>query len=332
MPFITIDEFLVDIPQCPVIDTRSNHSFLLGHFPNALNIPTILNSGKVRFYLTQTYPDSHIFPEDLIGNWESVNRKIQSNLKRQASLFYCEDGGIQSKILSFFLERQRPDSFFLQGGFQEFQQYQRRYFHRPLNIRLLTGLTGCGKTRVLQALQALGEQAVNLERLSGETGSAFGKNSHVSQPSKQEFYNRIWEQLRSLDLEKRIFFEQKGSFIGDLSIPEGLFNQFKSAKKIELLVPKDQRVRNLKMTYGALDPEDIQNALAKIRKNMAPKVYSACKDALQNRDNGRFIRNILPYYDQSRGYAPSQEPDTLRIDGSNRSTLEMAKEILNRAA
>lgn len=290
-----------------------------------MNVPVLLNSGKLQRFLVKTYPGRP--PADLIDNPEPVSRFLGSDQIRKTLFFYCEDGGARSRVLGSLLMQPGIDLYFLQGGFAGFRQDQQRYFQQPWDIRLLTGYTGSGKTLVLQALESLGEQVLDLETLAGEKGSAFGKNTAGGQPGQQDFYNRIWTKLRSFDPGKRIYMELKGRLIGELPVPDGLFNQFRSARKIRLQTPLGQRIQNLETAYGSLTPEDAGDALYRISKTLSPDIYAACMNDLQNQDAGSFIRHVIPYYDRTRGYAPSGGPADLAVDCSGKSPVEIAREI-----
>ena len=55
------------------------------------------------------------------------------------------------------------------------------------NFRVICGATGSGKTRILQALAARGEQVLDLETLASHKGSVLGVLPGQPQPSQKWF-------------------------------------------------------------------------------------------------------------------------------------------------
>ena len=155
----------------------------------------------------------------------------------------------------------------------------------------------------------------------------FGVQSSENQPDEEAFRRLLQDKLRTLNPEKRIFFEQKGPTLGALPVPEGLFRQFATARKIRLTLPADERIRNLVAVYGAMTPAAARTGLDKIRKNLSADTRLRCLAALEAGDIRRFIAAILPYYDRAKGYATDRE-DCLVIETGGMNAREIAGKIL----
>ena len=92
-------------------------------------------------------------------------------------------------------------------------------------IYLVGGLTGSGKTELLDHLRTAGEQVIDLEKLCSHDGSAFAALRFGPQPSSYAFnkrLNRIW---RNFDESKPVFIENELQRIGRLKVPDWLYRK-----------------------------------------------------------------------------------------------------------
>ena len=97
---------------------------------------------------------------------------------------------------------------------------------------MLGGKSGCGKTDLLKALKARGEQIIDLEKLANHKGSAFGSLGESSQSTTEQFENNLFATLQKMDLNRHIWIENENRAIGSLAIPEGVWQRMKSAPLI----------------------------------------------------------------------------------------------------
>ena len=67
------------------------------------------------------------------------------------------------------------------------------------DFRVVCGTTGSGKSRLLRALAARGEQVLDLEALADHRGSVLGLVPGDAQPSQKAFDTAVWDALRRLD-------------------------------------------------------------------------------------------------------------------------------------
>ena len=109
----------------------------------------------------------------------------------------------------------------------------------------LGGATGSGKTALLRRMVLLGAQALDLEALAGHRGSIFGAMAGITQPTPVQWLKRISQFLDACDPARPIWVEDKGSFLGRLTIPEPLQQQLRSAEVIEVRSSLDLRTAHL---------------------------------------------------------------------------------------
>ena len=175
-----------------VLDVRSPSEFAQGHVPGAINLPlfddaqradigTIYkNSGKDAAVL-RGLRHAGLKMADLVVQAKAIAEG------RNSVLVHCWRGGMRSQSVGWLLRTAGMDPLVLDGGYKAFRQFARATFEVPWNLRVISGLTGAGKTRVLLLLKDVGEQVVDLEGLANHRGSAFGGIGQPNQPSTEQF-------------------------------------------------------------------------------------------------------------------------------------------------
>lgn len=132
------------------------------------------------------------------------------------------------------------------------------------DFRVLCGLTGCGKTRLLQALAAEGAQVLDLEGLAAHRGSVLGALPHEAQPSQKGFDTQLWRRLRELDPARPVFVESESRKIGRIMLPVELLQALhQRALPVWIQMPEAGRVELLLQDYAhfADNPESFCQAL-----------------------------------------------------------------------
>ena len=95
----------------------------------------------------------------------------------------------------------------LKGGYKSYRQQVVESFQRPFQLIVVGGMTGSGKSDLLRALAAKGEQVIDLEKLANHKGSIFGGLMMPPQPSTEQFQNDLFEEILKLDLQRRVWIE-----------------------------------------------------------------------------------------------------------------------------
>ena len=83
-----------------------------------------------------------------------------------------------------------------------------------INLKVLGGLTGSGKTEILHELLLMGEQVIDLESIACHRGSIFGNINGKSQPSINDFNETIAKNLKKLNYNRPVWIEYKGQYFG----------------------------------------------------------------------------------------------------------------------
>ena len=183
----------------------------------------------------------------------------------------------------------------------------------------LEGLTGSGKTTVLEKLDALGAQVLNLEKISGHRGSSFGGNVFTSQITQKAFENELEEVINRFK-DEPIFIESKPSLLGRLHVTQARALTWSGARIIYIQTPKEVRVRHIVATYGKQGIPFLKTSLYKLKNRLQPVIFTEALDRLDRNDLEGCAGILLEYYDASQGYRMPDAPFLVqRFQGAQRT-------------
>lgn len=257
-----------------IIDVRSPAEFAEDHIPGALNWPVL--DDQERHEVGLLYASSP-FEARKLGA-ALVARNIARHLDTSAAglpktwrpLVYCWRGGQRSGAMHWFLGQIGFRSRQLVGGYKAYRGKVRQDLEQlpaGLQFRVLCGLTGCGKTRLLQALAAEGAQVLDLEGLAAHRGSVLGSLPGQPQPSQKSFDSALWAALRALDRQRPVYVESESRKIGRITLPAALLQAVHDqGRPIWVEMPEPARVALLLQDYAhfAADPDGFCTALASL--------------------------------------------------------------------
>ncbi len=240
-----------------VIDARSPAEYALDRLPGALNWPS-LNDAE-RALIGTEYKQVSPFAARKRGA-VLVARNIAAHVEREAldkpkdwrPLLYCWRGGHRSGALATVLGAIGFRVHLLAGGYQAFRRAvvaELDALPARFEWRVLCGITGSGKSRLLQRLAARGAQVLDLERLAEHRGSVLGLVPGRAQPTQKHFETQLWDALRRLDAARPVIVESESKKVGDLRVPEALVERMRAAPCVVLELPIEARVELLMQDY-----------------------------------------------------------------------------------
>ena len=301
-PSISIEAFLEEAKQVPVIDVRSPAEYAQGHIPGAHNLPLFDNDERAE--VGSLYKQKGRIPAVQRG-LEIAGPKMRRltdyvlQLKSPKVLVYCWRGGMRSASMAWLFETTGIRCYTLEHGYKSYRNYVLNSFARPLRIVLLGGCTGGGKTEILHALQSSGAQILDLEALAQHKGSAFGGIGQAPQPTTEQFENMIAARCAPMNPQQIVWIEDESRNIGRCSIPTLLWEQMRRAPLVCVHTPRSVRVDRLMREYGGLDAELLCAAIQKIEKRLG---FDRCKEACEACLGGHrrmALEICLNYYDQA---------------------------------
>jgi tRNA 2-selenouridine synthase len=240
-----------------VIDARSEAEFTDDHLPCAVNWPTLNNAERIEIgtLYKQVNPfearkrGAAIAARNIAAH---IDREVIDKPKEWKPLAYCWRGGQRSGSLSLILSQIGFRVTLVEGGYKAFRAAVVQDIARlaqALQFQVICGPTGSGKTRLLQALQALGEQVIDLEALANHRSSVLGAIPGLAQPTQKRFDTLIWNQLRGFDASRPVFVESESKKVGNLAVPVALMDAMRGSRCLNLQLSDSERVALLMEDY-----------------------------------------------------------------------------------
>jgi tRNA 2-selenouridine synthase len=121
-----------------------------------------------------------------------------------------------------------------------------------LDLRVVCGATGSGKTRLLEALARRGAQVLDLEDLAAHKGSVLGSLPDRPQPTQKAFETGLWDRMRRLDRHRPVFIEAESRKIGRVHLPEPLIDTMRKSPCIAIAASREARLDFLLRDYAYL--------------------------------------------------------------------------------
>jgi tRNA 2-selenouridine synthase len=141
----------------------------------------------------------------------------------------------------------------LDGGYRAYRRHVVEQLGvAPLRFRyrVVCGLTGSGKSRLIDALAVVGAQVLDLEGLARHRGSLLGDLPHDPQPSQKRFESLVLDALRRFDARRPVFVESESKRIGRLQVPDALLERMRASECARVDVDRAARIALLKEEYA----------------------------------------------------------------------------------
>ena len=295
-----------------LLDVRAPLEFVQGHIPGAYNLYLFTNEERAEIgtLYKQAGREAAIKRGlDLVGpKMSTFVNEVEKMGKGKSICIHCWRGGMRSGFMAWLFDLFGYDVYLLQGGYKAFRRLVLDSFQHPYPFRIISGYTGSGKTEVLQALGAQGEQIIDLEAIANHKGSAFGHIGMPEQGTNEQFENDIFYRLSHLDLQRSIWLEDESRSIGKLYLPQAMHLQMANAKAFFIQIPFDIRLDRLMQDYGRKSPDSLRAAAIRIERRMGPQHLKRALIALEESDVSTFIKIALEYYDKAYTHSIERKP------------------------
>jgi tRNA 2-selenouridine synthase len=241
-----------------IIDVRSEGEFAEDHIPGAVNCPALDNAERAR--VGTIYKQRSAFEAKKIGAAlvsaniaRHLNERFLERPREWRPLVYCWRGGERSGAFAHVLSQVGWQVGRLDGGYRAYRRAvvaDLEQLPRGLRWRVVCGLTGTGKSRLLSALREAGAQVLDLEALAAHRGSVLGNIPDTPQPGQKMFESFIWKALTGFDRARTVYVEAESKRIGVLSVPDALIEAMWASECLVLEAPLEARVELLKREYA----------------------------------------------------------------------------------
>ena len=344
----------------PLIDLRSPGEFLNGAFPTACNIPLLSDDERATIGLRYRQHGQQaaidlgnqivtgLLREERLASWSTFARTHPDGS------MYCFRGGLRSSITQEWLSDLEINYPLVKGGYKAMRRFLINSLEHALThmeLILVSGRTGVGKTRVVSAL----ERGIDLEELAKHRGSTFGQLLEP-QPSQINFENALSiEMLKLLKHSNKILFlEDEGKLIGRISLPKNLRAGMARAPMIFVEASLSERVETILQDYvldlgegyqklygseGAkLHRDRLLNDLFRIRRRLGEERHKKLRkkigDAFEKQWSEscfalhrEWISSLLQtYYDPMYDYQLSKREGRHLMSGSRSEIIGWAKD------
>lgn len=287
------------------IDVRSPKEFEEESIPGAINIPIFNN--EERDLIGKLYKNASI-PESKKAGIEIASKKLpaiyeeisQLNKKHDHIYIYCARGGFRSSSLAPIFRALNMNVTKLYGGYKDYRAFIREelpIISKDIELVVLYGNTGTGKTHILQHLKNKDMNILDLEGAANHRGSILGSVGLGQANSQKMFESLLYEQLKNRT-SNLIFTEGESKRIGKDIIPEFIFDKMKAGISLKITAPMDKRIQVILKDYVNGNDEELIEALDHMRNRLGNEAIDTYIDLVKEKDYSPIIKNLfLDYYD-----------------------------------
>ena len=292
-----------------IVDVRSPSEYAEDHIPGAINCPVLSDAERARVgTLYQQSP----FEAKKIGA-ALVARNIAyhletcwlDKLKSWHPLIYCWRGGQRSGAMTHILRQIGFAAERLDGGYKSYRQHVREQLlvlPEKFSYRVICGLTGSGKSRLLTTLQQAGAQVLDLEALARHRGSVLGDMPNAPQPAQKGFDSQLLSRFESFDPAQPVYVESESKKIGTIRVPDSLIQTMWNSPCIRLESPMALRVALLREVYAHFlhDPVLLRQQLDRLQGMYSNELLAHWHALCEAQSWDEFIAELLErHYDQA---------------------------------
>ena len=190
-----------------IIDVRTPSEFALDHVPGARNLPVLSDDERARVGTLYKQVSALQRQKARRGaGFAPTSRRhleieLQDKPRSWRPLVYCWRGGQRSARVHPYPARDRMGREAARGRLQVLPACRDRRSAGPrasrFRWRVVCGLTGSGKSRLLGYLNEAGAQVLDLEHLAAHRGSVLGDLPDSPQPTQKMFESLVWNELRA---------------------------------------------------------------------------------------------------------------------------------------
>jgi tRNA 2-selenouridine synthase len=232
-----------------IIDARSPREFAEDHLPGAINLPVVFDEEYAEIGTAHRTDPMRAYQIGVPYSLRNIARHLElpffRTSRRATILVYCFRGGKRSKLWTDALETIGYKVERLPTGWKGYRNWVRETLAEMptrLQLNVLSGPTGCGKTRLLLALREAGAQVLDLEALASHRGSIIGAIPGQAQPSQKLFDSLLLAEMSRLDLSKQVWIESESKRIGRVQLPTALFDQMHGGRLYAVDTPMAERI------------------------------------------------------------------------------------------
>lgn len=318
-----------------IIDARTPLEFAEDHLPGAINVPILTDAERVEIgtlHKQQGPQPARVRGLELTCHrFPAIVATIAEAAQGRPVLVYCWRGGLRSESIAMLLEMTGYPVVKLAGGYKAFRNVVNAFFASvslPVQLVVLHGMTGSGKTEFLQQLPQERYTVIDLEGLARHRGSAFGSLGLGEQPPQKRFETLLWDAFRKAPTDRPIVVEGESKRIGRVTLPGDLYEVMAAGTKVWCTVSVATRVTRLSAEYAREEyRQPMSEALERIKKKLGGPQYEELQHKLAAWDIPGVAQDLIEqYYDKLYYRVRKWEPEgTISLEDYAAAEKELAK-------
>jgi len=294
------------------IDARSESEYEKSHLPGAINFP-ILNDkerDEVGFLYKQFSPKSAFYLAERVAN-KKLDKLYEfvEKIRDRKLYIYCARGGQRSSALYYYVTKSGCDAEKITGGYKAFRkEITDLLYDNPKKIKILTlgGLTGCGKTEILEEMRRRNYPVFDIEKSAAHASSLLGKVRFEEEVHTQsEFESNLYKELLIKNKFELLpyFSETESKKISNFKIPNSLYQHLLISPTINIIdTIERRRDRIVKEYFGGNGKDHLLEIVTNsqfLLKKLGRKQIDNLKEMLNSGNYGEFTEwFMVNYYDK----------------------------------
>lgn len=288
-----------------LIDVRSPGEYKSETIPGAINLP-IFNDEERKIVGTAYKKENKEKAKSL--GIKFISKKLpvlyeqisKLNKKYKNLIFFCARGGYRSSSIVSLLDSIDIHTIKLDNGYKGYRNYINETLPliiKDLQLIVLYGNTGTGKTEILKHLESQGMNVLDLEEAANHRGSTLGSVGLGEQTTQKMFESLIYKALKERK-GNLIFVEGESRRIGKDVIPEYIFNKMKEGIHINIKSKLEYRIETILKDYVHGTDEELIDSLNHLRRHLGNDNIDLYINLIKEDNYEKVIKELmLNYYD-----------------------------------
>jgi len=299
-----------------IIDVRTPLEFAEDHIEGAINLPVLSNEQRAQVgtqYSNDKLAGRKIGAALIARNIsDHILNHFQDKDLEYRPLIYCWRGGQRSRSMATILKEIGFHPTLLQGGYKSYRKHICTHLCSEdfvadsqldkLKFIRVSGVTGSGKTLLLKALEARGEQILDLEDLAKHKGSILGDYPDESQPSQKYFETKLYNKIETLSSDRVVWLENEGSKIGNIGVSRRVWEKMCQSPRIHIKVALEDRVDYILKDYQYFierKKAELPSLFQRLEKYAGKKSCAAWTKLHEEGEYRKLVESLIGYYDAS---------------------------------
>lgn len=231
---------------------------------------------------------------------------------------------MRSRSVANLLLQKGYDACQVRGGYKQYRNVVLQVVDNfSPRLIIIHGMTGTGKTRIIQKL----ENAIDLEEMAQHRSSLFGAIDRI--PCNQRMFESHLAEVISTLQDEPYFIEGESRKIGQVFIPKKLAMAMKEGIMVRVDCSLEERVRRIIDDYPVEDEKtiiEVDEILASLTWKLGKDKVQKMRSLLAGDEIPELVRMLLvDYYDKR--YARSMRDYRYELELSSENIDEAAERL-----